>query len=105
MRRSRLSTSSSLLSLVLLVSACGGAGAGAAAGKLPEAPSQFPTQDTLARIAAAPVPAHLFDDKAKDVPTWDLSDPLPEAMELVPHHDDSAWSKLLATAAAARGDA
>jgi hypothetical protein len=102
MRRSLLSSWFSI-SLALLACACGGAGV--APSKLAAEPSQFPTQDALARIAAAPVPARLFDDKAKDVPTWDLSDPLPDAMELVPHHDDSAWSKLLDAAAATRGDA
>ncbi len=101
MRCSLLTTSFSI-SLALLVSACGGAGVSS---PLAGAPSQFPTQDALAKIAAAPVPAHLFDDKAKDVPTWDLSESLPDAMELVPHHDDSAWSKLLDAAAAARGEA
>jgi hypothetical protein len=107
MRRSPVS-SSFAISLALLVSACGGAGAGgpgAASGPRSAEPSQFPTQDTLAKIAAAPVPARLFDDKAKDVPTWDLSEPLPDAMDQAPHHDDSAWSKLLDEAVAAHGDA
>jgi hypothetical protein len=106
MRRSLLSSAFSI-SVALLAGACGGAGVGGgvAPGKRAADPSQFPSQDVLAKIAAAPVPAHLFDDKAKDVPTWELSEPLPDAMELVPHHDDSAWSKLLETVAAARGDA
>ena len=106
MRQSLFSSAFSI-SVALLACACGGAvgEGGATPGKLPAQPSQFPTQDALAKIAAAPVPAHLFDDKAKDVPTWELSEPLPDAMELVPHHDDSAWSKLLEAAAAARGDA
>ncbi len=106
MRRSFPSSAFSI-SVALLACACGGAGGGVgvAPGKLAAAPSQFPTQDALAKIAAAPVPAHLFDDKAKDVPMWELSEPLPDAMELVPHHDDSAWSKLLEAVAAARGDA
>lgn len=107
MRRSLLSSSFSI-AVALLAGACGGAATssgGGTPGKLGAAPSQFPTQDTLAKIAAAPVPAHLFDDKAKDVPTWELSEPLPDAMELVPHHDDSAWSKLLEAAALARGEA
>lgn len=102
MHRSLFSSSFSL-SLALLACACG-AGAGPSS-KLAAEPTQFPTQDTLAKIAAAPVPARLFDDKAKDVPTWELSEPLPDAMEQVPHHDDSAWSKLLDAVAAAHGDA
>jgi hypothetical protein len=106
MRQSLLSSSFSI-TVALLACACGGAvgEGGAAPGKLPAQASQFPSQDALAKIAAAPVPAHLFDDKAKDVPTWELSEPLPDAMELAPHHDDSTWSKLLEAAAAARGDA
>ncbi len=100
MHRSRISTSFSI-SLALLAGACGGAGGG----KLGSEPTQFPTQAALAKIAAAPVPAHLFDDKARDVPTWELSDPLPDAMEQVPHHDDTVWSKLLDDSTATRGGA
>jgi hypothetical protein len=103
MRQSLLSSSWFSIALALLASACGGAGG---VGPHAAEPSPFPTQDTLAKIAAvAPVAARLFDDKAKDVPTWELSEPLPDAMEQVPHHDDSAWSKLLDEVAAARGDA
>ena len=102
-----LASSSFSISLALLACACG-AGPGAAGGassKLASEPTQFPTQDVLAKIAATPVPARLFDDKAKDVPTWDLSEPLPDAMEQVPHHDDTAWGKVLAEVATAHGDA
>lgn len=104
---SSLSPSLSIpIALSLLVCACGGAGgAGGVAAPRASEPTQFPTQDALAKIAAAPVPARLFDDKAKDVPTWELSEPLPDAMEQVPHHDDSVWSKLLDEAVAGRGDA
>lgn len=104
MRRSLLSSSFSIF-LSLLACACSGAAAGGASTPRAAEPSPFPTQDTLEKISARPVPARLFDDKAKDVPTWELTEPLPDAMDQAPHHDDSAWSKLLDEAAGARGDA
>ena len=42
------------------------------------------------------MPARLSDDKSKDVPTWTLTGPLPEAVERTPPQDDSAWGKLFA---------
>jgi hypothetical protein len=103
MHRPLVRTSLSI-SFALLACACGAAGPGGASSRLPSEPTQFPTQDALAKIAAAPVPSKLFDDKAKDVPTWELSEPLPDAMDMVPHHDDTVWGKVLAEVAAARGD-
>jgi hypothetical protein len=65
----------------------------------------FPTQEAVAKLAAAPSPSKLLDDKGKDVPTWELAGPLPDALDRVPPADDSPWGQLFAAAVAARGDA
>jgi hypothetical protein len=65
----------------------------------------FPTRDVVAKLAAAPVPAKLSDDHAKDVPSWELMGPLPDAVERAPAQDDSPWGKLFQEVAAPRGDA
>jgi hypothetical protein len=64
-------------------------------------PNPFPTRGALTRLAAVPVPARLFEDAGKDVPTWDLSGPLPDALEEVAHQASSPWEQLLTDAAAA----
>jgi hypothetical protein len=63
----------------------------------------FPSRDTLAKIAAAPAPARLSDETTKDLPTWQLTGPLPDAVDRVSPQDDSAWGKLFSEAVAARG--
>lgn len=104
MRRSLLA---SLAPLPLLLAACGPAGRTAprSAGTLFVEQTVFPTKDVLARLAAAPTPSKLSDDHAKDVPTWELQGPLPDAVDAAPAHDDSPWGKLLQEVAAPRGDA
>jgi hypothetical protein len=64
----------------------------------------FPTQEAIARIAAAPVPARALDEQTKDVPTWTLTGPLPDAVERAAPVDDTPWGKLFAEAVVARGD-
>jgi hypothetical protein len=100
---------SSLLSLALplAAAACGDVptgGArdphGAAAAQAP--PPPFPTREELGRIAAVPVPAHLFDDTGKDVPTWDLGSQLPDAVDDATHEDATPWGQLFGEAVAGR---
>src|SRR6185437_11966843 len=96
------------LVLPLVAVACGGAEPAPKAavhGSISTEQTVFPTREALAQIAAAPMPAHVFEEQSKDVPTWELKGPLPEALEQVPPVDDSAWGKLFAEAVAARGDA
>ncbi|APR79146.1 Hypothetical protein A7982_04493 [Minicystis rosea] len=64
----------------------------------------FPTREMVAKIAATPAPARLADDNAKDVPAWELTGALPDAMERRPPQDDSPWGKLFMEATAARGE-
>jgi hypothetical protein len=78
---------------------------GGGAGSVAAEQTNFPSREALAQIAALPVPARLFDGDAKDVPTWELAGPLPDAVERAPFQDDSPWGKLFTEAAATRGDA
>jgi hypothetical protein len=78
------------------------AGARAAVGTAEQA--IFPSREAIAKIAAAPVPARLSDDKAKDVPAWELVGPLPDAVERAAPVDDSPWGKLFVEAVGARGE-
>src|SRR3954471_21251385 len=94
-------TLAAILVWPLLLAGCGPVMPRARAGMADlQPPPSFPTAAELEQISVAPVPARLFDDKAKDVPTWDLVGPLPEAMDTRPHEDPSTWGKLLAEAAA-----
>jgi hypothetical protein len=93
------------LALPLLLAACAAPQATPrAAGAVAAEESSFPTRDVIARIAAAPVPARLSDEKSRDVPGWELTGPLPDAVDRSPPRDDSPWGKLLADAAAKRAD-
>lgn len=65
-------------------------------------PLQFPTPVQIAEVAAAPVPARLFEEGGKDVPTWDLTGALPEAIDDTPHAPEGAWEQVLADAAISR---
>jgi hypothetical protein len=96
------------LPTLLLVAACAPVGPSprfGGTGSLSTEQMSFPTRDVIAKIAAAPAPAKLFDDRFKDVPTWELTGPLPDAVERTPPADDSPWGKLFAEVTAARGDA
>jgi len=92
----------------LLLAACAAGPAGSArakAGSLAAEQTNFPTREALAQLAAVPVSARLFDGDAKDVPTWELTGPLPDAVDRTPFQDDSPWGKLFVEVAAARGAA
>jgi hypothetical protein len=95
------------LPLLSFLAACGAAPGSAPrlSGAVSSEQTTFPTQEQIAKIAAAPAPARLFDDNAKDVPTWELTGPLPDAVERTPPRDDSPWGKLFLEAAAVRGEA
>ncbi|MFT3770351.1 MAG: hypothetical protein QM820_33405 [Minicystis sp.] len=95
-----------LASIPLFLSACAPQGPAprSAAGSIAIEQTTFPTQEAIARIAAAPVPARLSDESAKDVAAWDLVGPLPDAVERRPPQDDSPWGKLFMQAIAARGE-
>ena len=95
------------LALSLAAAACGGAAVpprGEEQGTIATEQTSFPTREAIAQIAAAPVPSKLLDDRSKDVPTWDLTGPLPDALERTPPTDDSPWGKLFAEVAAAHAD-
>ncbi len=98
------------LPAVLLVAACSPPGQGpgaqaAGSGAVSTEQTIFPARDVIARLAAAPVPARLAEEQTKDVPTWQLTGPLPDALERTPPVDDSPWGQLFAEVAATRGDA
>jgi hypothetical protein len=65
-------------------------------------PDRFPTRGEIDRIATAPPPARVFDDKSLDVETWELRGPLPDALEIGVAAEASPWGKALAAAAGAR---
>ena len=65
------------------------------------ASSQFPTRAKLAELAAAPAPAALPVDHGVAADGWQLSGPLPDAIEPMQYVDGSPWQTLLAEAAAA----
>jgi hypothetical protein len=81
------------------------------AGRAPRGPGSiviektvFPSREALAKLAAKAAPAKLSDEGAKDVPSWQLTGPLPDAVDRAPMVDDSAWGKLLQEAIAPRGE-
>jgi hypothetical protein len=103
----RLLPLASLALLPSLLAACGPAvrTAPRGAGSMFVEQTVFPTKDVVAKLAAAPTPAKLSDDHAKDVPAWDLTGPLPDAVDRAPVQDDSPWGKLMQEVAAPLGDA
>lgn len=93
-----------LLPLLLLAGCAAPQTAARSAGAVSTEQNNFPTREAVAKIAAAPVPARLSDEKARDVPSWDLTGPLPDAVERTPPVDDSPWGKLLVEAVVTRAD-
>ncbi|MGZ3426223.1 MAG: hypothetical protein ACXVCV_06215 [Polyangia bacterium] len=66
----------------------------------PAAPSQFPTRAALEKIAASPPPAKLAADGGLAVDGWQLTGPLPDAIEPMQYSDGSPWQGLLEEVAA-----
>lgn len=93
------------LGLALSLAACAGVQRGGRrAGSVFIEQTNFPTRDAVEKLAAAPVPAKLADERGKDVPTWELGGPLPDAVERAPVQDDTLWGRMLSRAAAPRGE-
>jgi hypothetical protein len=63
---------------------------------------RFPTRQELAKIAAAPAPAKLARGGAVDAEEWQLTGPLPDAIDGAIYSDGSPWQVLLEQAIAPR---
>jgi hypothetical protein len=65
---------------------------------------QFPTRTTLEKIAATPRPTKLANDPGVPSERWQLTGPLPEAIEPIVYSDSSPWQRWLDSVRAQRPD-
>ena len=93
-----MKSQSGILLLVVLFSGCAPQGTGGSG----RVAARFPSREELRKIERAPSPPRVLHNTAVEVDSWDLTGPLPEAVELAPHHDDTPWNQLLAEAAEKR---
>jgi hypothetical protein len=63
--------------------------------------SAFPTQDELERIAARPTTVKNIQGSSSSVNEWKLAGPVPDAVALAPHEDQTPWGRLLIDATGA----
>jgi hypothetical protein len=68
----------------------------------PGAPSQFPSRAALDKIAAAPAPGKLATSGGLEANGWQLTGPLPDAIEPMQYSDGSPFQALLSEVAAQR---
>ncbi|MFO0592089.1 MAG: hypothetical protein U0441_31390 [Polyangiaceae bacterium] len=77
------------------------AAASVACGGAPK-PGNFPTKADLADLATAPPPSDLFQKGAVDAERWQLTGPLPDAVESSVTDDTSPWTQTLVDVISAR---
>jgi hypothetical protein len=68
----------------------------------PARPNPFPTREALDKIAEAPPPEKLTREGGVDAPEWQLTGPLPDAVESTLYSDGSPWQALLVDAVGPR---
>jgi hypothetical protein len=61
----------------------------------PSETKRFPSTAELRQLAQKQAPKKLFSDQTKDTDTWQLTGPLPDAVDTVDHKPTTPWEQLL----------
>ncbi|HEX2573159.1 MAG TPA: hypothetical protein VH877_26660 [Polyangia bacterium] len=73
--------------LLILLAAC--------AHSAPQETKRFPSSTELRQLAQKQPPKQLFSDQTQDTDTWQLTGPLPDAVDTIEHPPASPWEQLL----------